>query len=157
MKKRFSLHLQRPVKCAYFLCSVLWCAAAAQAHGHDHAKQADNCIAANSGADSVECLEKLLYETKAQIGWLENSLHATLRHALKIDDIGNTHFLMGATGLRDASKKFYEYSERQCDFDLGLSGAGASGSGQVYYSCLIRLNDDRANYLERIVFQARGR
>lgn len=104
MRKPFSLHFQRPVRCAYFLCSVLWCAAAAQAHGHDHAKQAKYCIAANSGADSVECLEKLLYETKAQISRLENSLHATLRHALKIDDIGITYFETGAKGLRDASK-----------------------------------------------------
>jgi hypothetical protein len=49
--------------------------------------------------------------------------------------------------LRDAARRYAKFSERQCDFEVGYSGAAASGAQQVFYRCLLRFNQERRNYL----------
>jgi len=115
------------------MCSPAWAT-------QDHALAVEQCIAENSGAGSVACFEKIFLENQRKITGLERALIRALKQKRQTDDFGETHYQLAVSSLRDASKKFAAFSQRQCDFAIGASGATASGSDQVRWPCLIRLS-----------------
>ena len=121
--------------------TLFWLAAPVRGGEHDAA--AKQCIAENGGAGSIDCLERLYYQTERDITRLEKKIIAHLRHQRKNDELTGTHFELAVSSLKDASTKFRTFSARQCDYAVGASGAVASGSGQVRWRCLIELNDWR--------------
>jgi metallo-beta-lactamase class B len=121
----------------------------ASKRAHDQAAEA--CIAENSGAESIDCLTAIADATKADILALENDVRTHADKRLQSGDILQTHHALAVSGLSSASKTFTGHAEHQCDAELGMSGAAASGSGQIYWSCTIRLNDDRIAYLRQLL------
>ena len=108
----------------------------------------ERCIAANSGAGSVACLEAIFWGTQRSIARQEKALLAGLRQQRQAGELTGTHHELAAAALADAAKKFESFRERQCDFALGASGAAASGAEQVRWQCRIRLNAWRIEFLK---------
>ncbi|WP_374350320.1 lysozyme inhibitor LprI family protein [Chitinimonas sp.] len=119
----------------------------------DYPARAEECIAANSGAGSIDCLQSLFYVTTGRIAGLENGIAKKLASKRHRDEITPTHHQYALAALRDAGRKFSRFAARQCEFSVGASGAVASGSGQVYWSCRIRLNAQRIVDLSQILQQ----
>lgn len=112
---------------------------------------ADACIAAHSGADSIECLQAITDAADAELSALEAAFLARAQARRDADDIGETHHDLATTGLRSATGAFEAYVEHQCQAEVGLSGAVASGSGQIDGTCRIRLKDDRIAHLRALL------
>lgn len=121
------------------------------AYGGGHAARAERCIAENSGADSVACLERLHQQTQRKIRRLESTILARLERRREAGELTETHHQLAVSSLREAAKAYAGFSARQCDFAVGASGAVASGSAQVRWSCLIRLADSRIRDLDAIL------
>jgi hypothetical protein len=144
----FKILVQNMRRAKAFPFCALFLILPALGYGRDHSLFAERCIAANSGADSVKCLEDVFYKTEYEIAQLERRILAKLKHQRRTGAIGSAHHELAVSSLKEASAKFRKFSERHCDFVLGASGAVASGSGQVRWRCLIRLNDLRIKDLE---------
>lgn len=112
---------------------------------------ADACIAAHSGADSIDCLKALAATAAAERQTLEAAVLARTQARRDADDIGETHHRLATSALRAATQAFASYAEHQCEAEVGLAGAAASGSGQVHWSCRIRLEDDRIAHLRTLL------
>ena len=123
------------------------CVLPVAAQAHDHAAAMERCIAEQSGAPSVACLEAVFWDTQRHIARLEKTLLAGLRQQRQAGELTGTHHELAASSLVDAAKKYEAFRERQCDFALGASGAAASGAEQVRWQYRIRLNDWRIDYL----------
>jgi hypothetical protein len=121
----------------------------------NHSEAVEHCIAQNSGADSVDCLNKIFDSTVLKIDMLEQDAREQVLRRLLVDRIGETHYDMSISALDGAAENFDAFSHHQCEFVVGNSGAVASGSGQIYWSCRIGLNDQRIEYLERLSTQDR--
>lgn len=119
------------------------------AQAGDSAALVEDCIAANSGAGSVACLEKVMVTSQKEIARLEADLLGRLLSKVNRDDITHAHYKQAVSSLAHAAKRFEQFRESQCDFVVGASGAVASGSQQVRYSCRIELNDWRIAYLRQ--------
>jgi hypothetical protein len=117
-------------------------------HAQNHTLAVDQCITENSGADSVDRLQNIYWKIQRSISKQEHVILVKLKKKRQADDLTDTHYKLAVSSLMDASKKFTKFRERQCDFAVGASGAVASGSGQVRWSCLIRLADWRFQYLK---------
>ncbi|MDN6857087.1 DUF1311 domain-containing protein [Pseudomonas sp. CAN2814] len=127
--------------------ALLLLALPALAMARDFPAEGEECIAANSGAGSVQCLTELYYQSNHELRRLEDRLVAQSAQRLRDDRITRTHHEQAVSSLRDAARRYAKYSERQCDFEVGYSGAAASGAQQVFYRCLLRLNQGRRDYL----------
>lgn len=114
----------------------------------DFPAEGEACIAANSAADSVHCLTQLYYQSNHELRRLEDRLVAYSTQRLRDDRITRTHHEQAVSSLRDAARRYATFSERQCDFEVCYSGAAASGAQQVFYRCLLRLNQGRRDYLQ---------
>lgn len=136
----------RPSVPGSLLLLAIACAAPV-AHAGEHAPQAARCIAENSGAASLECLEKTYWQAQGEIRRMEAAIIARLARERKAGTLTASHHEMAVSSLRDAARQFDRFSARQCDFAQGASGAVASGGGQVRWSCLIELADWRIQYL----------
>lgn len=112
---------------------------------------ADACIAAHSGADSVDCLKAIADAAAAEREALEAAILARAQARRDVDDIGETHHRLATSALHAAAQAFAAYAEHQCEAEVGLAGAVASGSGQVHWSCRIRLEDDRIAHLRALL------
>jgi hypothetical protein len=141
------------MKLYWFIIATLYSILAPTAHAQDHVLAVEKCISENSGAASVDCLEKIFWKTQKKIGILEEAILTRLAKKREADDLTSVHYVLAVSSLKDASKKFVKFSERQCDFALGASGAVASGSGIVRWSCLIQLNDWRIQYLSAVLLK----
>lgn len=130
----------RSILCIFLLLPVL-------AFGRDFIAEGSCCIASNSGAGSVDCLRHLYYESNLVIRRLEDEIVALARQKRRKNDIGQRHYELAVSAIRDASRRFQKLSERQCEAEVGYYGAVASGTGQVYYNCLLVLNEGRKTYL----------
>ncbi|MBB4863983.1 hypothetical protein HNP46_002843 [Pseudomonas nitritireducens] len=126
---------------------LLLLALPALAAARDFPAEGEECIVANSGAESVQCLTQLYDQSNHELRRLEDRLVAQSAQRLREDRITRTHHEQAASSLRDAARRYAKFSERQCDFEVGYSGAAASGAGQVFYRCLLRLNQQRRDYL----------
>jgi hypothetical protein len=113
----------------------------------DYVAEAEGCIAANSGAGSVECLQRLYQDSNLEIRRLENRIVANSRKREQDGTITGAHREQAASSMRDAARRFRKFSERQCSFEVGYAGAAASGARQVFFSCLLRFNEERKAYL----------
>ena len=133
------------------LFGLLCLLGATLAHGGGHAARAERCIAENSGADSAACLEKVHAQTQQEIRRLQRAILARLARQREAGELTETHHQLAVSSLRAATKSYAGFSAQQCDFAVGASGAMASGSAQVRWSCLIRLADSRISYLEVIL------
>lgn len=122
---------------------------AASERVHDAAANA--CIAENSGAESVDCLMAIADATEAERLALEETFLARAQARLDANDIGETHHGIAVADMRSAAQTFKDYAEHQCEAEVGLSGAVASGSGQIHWSCKIRLIDDRNAHLRALL------
>ena len=111
----------------------------------------DDCASKSSGAGLSECLENIFLETQQDIRRSEKAVLYKLKKQRQAGDLMDTNYELAVSSLNDASKKFAKFSERQCDFAVGASGAVASGSSQVRWRCLIRLNDWRIQYLKSVL------
>ncbi|GEM_PF-2598998 len=109
------------------------------------------CIAENSGAESVDCLMALANAADAERLALEETFLARAEMRLNANDIGETHHGIAVADMRSASQAFKDYAQHQCEAEVGLSGAAASGSGQIHSSCKIRLIDDRIAHLQQLL------
>ncbi|MGE9763986.1 lysozyme inhibitor LprI family protein [Pseudomonas sp. PDM20] len=127
--------------------ALLLLALPALALARDFPAEGEDCIAANSGADSVQCLTQLYYQSNLELHHLEERLVERSAQRLRDDQITRTHHEQAVSSLRDAARRYAKFSERQCDFAVGYAGAAASGAQQVFYSCLLRLNQQRRDYL----------
>ncbi|QRY78943.1 DUF1311 domain-containing protein [Pseudomonas sp. PDNC002] len=123
----------------------------ALAFARDFIAEGEDCIAGNSGAASVECLERLYYESNQEIRRLEDRFVAQARQRRRNDDIGETHYALAVSAMRDASRRFQKFSERQCDAEVAYFGGVASGYGQGRFTCLLNLNEGRKAYLRRML------
>lgn len=109
------------------------------------------CIAENSGAESVDCLMAIANTADAERLTLEEAFLARAQARLDANDIGETHHGIAVAELRFASQAFKDYAEHQCEAEVGLSGAAASGSDQIHWSCKIRLIDERIAHLRALL------
>lgn len=107
----------------------------------------EECIAANSGAGSVQCLTQLYSESRSELRRLEDRIAARSAERSRDGRITATHHEQAVSAMRDAARRYGKFSERQCDFEVGYSGAAASGAQQVFYRCLLRLDQARRDYL----------
>lgn len=137
------------VLAAFAIAATLSLPSAASERTRDAAASA--CIAEHSGAESVDCLTALAEAADAERLALEAAFLARAEMRLKANDIGETHHGIAVTELRSASQAFQDYAEHQCEAEVGLSGAAASGSGQIHGSCKIRLIDDRIAHLKQLL------
>jgi uncharacterized protein YecT (DUF1311 family) len=112
---------------------------------------ADACIAAHSGADSIDCLQAIADAADAELSALDAAFLARAQARRDADDIGDTHHTLATSGLQSATRAFEIYVEHQCEAEVGLSGAVASGSGQIDGTCRIRLKDDRIAHLRALL------
>lgn len=132
---------------AIFAAIAIWSSPAAAASEPDRERAAQACIAERSGAESVECLMALAQAADAERLVLEDAFLARAQTRLDTNDIGETHHALATSELRSASHAFADYAEHQCEAEVGLSGAVASGSGQIHWRCKIRLYDARIAHL----------
>ena len=124
---------------------------AAISSGSDTRASIEECFGSYSGAGSVDCLEHLYHNTNLQIRRMENQIVAQSRKRWLDGAITGTHDELAVSSMRDAARRFKKFSERQCDFEIGFSGAAASGSGQVWYKCLLKFNEERKAYLRDVL------
>lgn len=130
---------------------VAMCPAPGMASDPARDAAADACIAAHSGADSIDCLQAIADAADAELSALEAAFLARAQARRDADDIGDTHHDLATTGLRSATGAFEVYVEHQCEAEVGLSGAVASGSGQIDGTCRIRLKGDRIAHLRALL------
>jgi len=121
------------------------------AFGRDYLADAEECIAAHSGAGSTDCLRSLYADSNLEIRRLEDRIVAQSRRREQDDTITEAHHEQAASSMRDAARKFGKFSERQCSFEVGYAGAAASGAGQVFFKCLLRFNEQRKAYLFDVI------
>lgn len=121
------------------------------AFGRDYIADAEECITANSGAGSTDCLRRLYYESNLEIRRLEDQIVAQSRKREQDDTITEAHHEQAVSSMRDAARKFGKFSERQCSFEVGYAGAVASGARQVFFRCLLRFNEERKGYLFEVI------
>lgn len=122
----------------------------ALAFGRDYLADAEECIAAYSGAGSTDCLRRLYYDSNLEIRRLEDRIVAQSRKREQDHTITGAHHEQAASSMRDAARRFGKFSERQCNFEVGYTGAVASGAGQVFFRCLLRFNEERKAYLDGV-------
>ena len=116
----------------------------------DYIAEAEECIAANSGAGSTDCLQRLYYESNLEIRRLEDRIVAQSGKREQDGTITGAHHEQAASSMRDAARRFKKFSERQCSFEVGYAGAAASGARQVFFRCLLRFNEERKAYLDGV-------
>jgi hypothetical protein len=109
---------------------------------------AGTCIAENSGAGSIECLEKLYQLTEDEILELDKKILDSLETKLKQNDITQVHYQSALSSLKKSVRKFKSYRNDSCDFAANYSGAVASGYQQVRWKCLIEKNQLRIVFLK---------
>ncbi len=119
--------------------------------GRDYIAEAEECVAAESGAGSADCLRNLYYDSNLEIRRLEDRIVAQSRKREQDDTITEAHHEQAASSMRDAARKFGKFSERQCSFEVGYAGAAASGARQVFFRCLLRFNEERKAYLFHVI------
>ena len=105
---------------------------------HYEENLAQQCIAKNSGSDGLICLEKVFNQTQQEMYRTEKELRRKLTERHATETITATHYRQGLSALRHASRHFAAFSQQQCELAVGYSGAVASGSGQIYWSCRIK-------------------
>jgi uncharacterized protein YecT (DUF1311 family) len=109
---------------------------------------AATCIAENSGAGSIECLEKLYQSTEDELLTLDKHILDSLESKLKQNDITQVHYQSALSSLKKSAVKFKSYRDSSCDFAANYSGAVASGYQQVRWTCLIEKNQLRIVFLK---------
>ncbi|MDR2173311.1 MAG: hypothetical protein LBE32_03795, partial [Burkholderiales bacterium] len=124
------------MKPRFFLMTVFCLIFSHACLAQDHAAAAEQCIAENSGASSLDCLQKIYRQIQQEIAGLQKTIQIRLKEKRQAGDLIQTHYESAFSSLADASKKYAAFSERQCDFESAASGAAASGYGQVRWRCL---------------------
>ncbi|MBP6750012.1 MAG: DUF1311 domain-containing protein [Xanthomonadaceae bacterium] len=145
---RSDRHIAR-ILAALAIVASLSLPSAASERPRDAAAKA--CIAENSGADSVDCLMAIADAADTERLALEEAFLARAQARLDANDIGETHHGIAVADMRSAAQAFKDYAEHQCEAEVGLSDAAASGSGQIHWSCKIRLIDDRIAHLRAML------
>lgn len=100
---------------------------------------AEACIAANSGADSLNCLEQLHHSVQNKIQQQQSLLQKNWRKHRDSEELTNQHYQQAISESRLANRYFAEFSHKHCLARIGASGAVASGAGQIYWTCRIEL------------------
>lgn len=134
-----------------FILLIIYITIPSITFGQNHTSAIEECIIANSGVDSIECLESIFFETKQDIIKLEKKIIDNIAKKQQTNSITETHYNLAISSLSDASENFFKFAEYQCNYSVGASGAVASGGSQINLSCLIQLNDWRIQYLETIL------
>jgi hypothetical protein len=122
--------------------------------GHD-APAIDHCIAANSGAESQQCLQTLLTDCDQTMTRLHNNITAQMATRVTTGDLTATHYRTAVTALQQATTGFKQYRQQECDWFAARSGAVASGYQQQRLSCLIRLSNTRIELLNQLASKNR--
>lgn len=112
---------------------------------------AEVCIAENSGAGSIECLEKLYKTLNQELDQLDQDVLESLEIRDKNDIITSVHYESAVTAFKKSVEDFKHYRESSCNFRTYYSGAVASGYGQVLYKCLIEQTEMQNQFLKHIL------
>lgn len=112
---------------------------------------AETCIAENSGAGSVECLQKLYEKLNQELDQLNRDLLLSLEQRDKQDHITSTHYEHSLAAFKRSILDFKLYRKSSCDAQTYYSGAVASGYSQVLYKCLISQTEIHHQFLKKIV------
>lgn len=110
---------------------------------------AQACIATNSGADSVICLQQLEAGLQQKIRRQQAALQKRWRSLRDAGELTETHYQVAVTESRLANRAFLQFTTNQCQAMTGARGAVASGYGQVYWTCRIDWAQQRLAYLLR--------
>lgn len=129
-----------------FLLSLGHSAASAASTQHT---SADTCIAANSGADSLICLEQLHQSVQNKIQRQQGLLQKNWRKRRDSEELTHQHYQQAISESRLANRHFAEFSHKTCLARVGASGAVASGAGQIYWSCRIDWAQQRLTELSK--------
>lgn len=116
-------------------------------------KKIDDCIASNSGAGSVICLEEMLRDTDFEWISLEKKIIASLERKLKIQDLTATHLSAALVSFKQSHNDFEKFRENTCNFVAYSSGAVASGYQQHLLGCMNRKTRAHIDWLKRIFFR----
>ena len=111
----------------------------------------ESCIAAYSGAESVECLKKIYSALNQELDQLNQTMLLSLEYRDKEDIITVNHYTSALRAFKRSILDFTLYRESSCHFRTYYSGAVASGYGQILYSCLIKQTEIRTEYLKSIL------
>jgi uncharacterized protein YecT (DUF1311 family) len=112
---------------------------------------AQQCIAQNSGAESIVCLERLYYLGTRKIAITESQVKSALRKRKANGDLSQTHYEAAMAEFKKSSSFFNQYRDRTCYFAASATDGAASGYSQVLYSCLIEENERRIDFLNGIL------
>lgn len=116
-------------------------------------KKIDDCIASNSGADSIICLEDMLRDTDAEWNSLEKKIIASLERKLKSQDLTATHFSAALASFKQSHNDFEKFRETACNFVAYSSGAVASGYQQHLLGCMNRKTRAHIDWLKTHFFR----
>lgn len=103
----------------------------------DEDTSVDDCIAGNSGAESVDCLKEIYQELNQELEQLNRSFVSRLEQRDRQDIITTIHYQESLSAFKRSILDFKLYRKSSCDAQTYYSGAVASGYGQVLYRCLI--------------------
>jgi uncharacterized protein YecT (DUF1311 family) len=112
---------------------------------------AETCIAENSGAGSIECLQKLYETVNQQLYQLNRDLISNLEERDKQDEITHVHYQSALAAFKRSVLDFKLYRESSCNTLTYYTGAVASGYGQHLYQCLISQTEIHNQFLKKIV------
>lgn len=110
-------------------------------HAQSEQIAAEQCIAQHSGSDSLICLERILAKTDKKIKQASTTLVQQLKQAHQNENLSTTHYQQAVRALGQSQRTFNAFSQQYCEFKVGVSGAVASGSSQIYQTCRIALNE----------------
>jgi hypothetical protein len=102
--------------------------------------QVETCIAENSGAASITCLDSLYQKSEFDRQAMKKQLQASLRARLLKGDITQVHYDSALAALKKSWVEFASYRDSICLVIANYSGAVASGYQQIYLGCLIEKN-----------------
>lgn len=109
---------------------------------------AEACIAENSGAGSIECLEKLYKTLNQELDELNKEVVSSLEERNRQNIITVNHYDSALLAFNRSILDFKLYRENCCNFSTYYSGGVASGYAQVLYTCLIKQTEIRTEFLE---------
>lgn len=113
----------------------------------DDMTPAEDCIAENSGAASIDCLKNLYEKLNQEMDQLNQDMVLSLEARHKQDQITSAHFEQALVALNRSILDFKLYRKSSCDAQAYYSGAVASGYSQVLYQCLIKQTETRSQFL----------
>lgn len=125
-------------KLLFLINIILISVMSSQVVARDVSTTINDCIAENSGAGGIDCLQAILNDMDKKLHSAHQEVMKNLKQKWQQHSITETHYLAASEKLQATEELLKRYRESLCDALASSTGAVASGYQDYRLACLIR-------------------